>query len=570
MSSKVNNEKENTKMLQKFTIEQLNDYDADIANEENERLRWSNYVEYTLSVVGFVIDLGNVWRFPTVCFQNGGGAFLLPYFICLFIIGMPCMYLELALGQYFQIGNITIWSNISPLLKGIGYSVIFINILMLSYYMTLQAYALYYLVFSFRSQVPWSTCGNTWNTFKCIEHSVLFENSTNQTSSTLEFFNNQLLGLNYSNDFDVLGGLKWDLVLAVISIFFFTTLCLLYGIKSSGKAIYVTALLPYVCLIVLLVQSLTLKGSTTGILYYLTPNFEMLFKIEVWSAAATQIFFSLGPGFGVLITYASYSPKTINIQKMTIFCSIVNCVTSFLYGIVVFAGIGYLANKLNVEINHFKESVDHPGPGLVYIIYPEILATFKASPIFSIVFFVMLITLGIDSAFGGLEGLFTAISDEFSIAKKHPFILRTLFTIFPFLTCLPSVTYGGIYVVHWLDSFSVFPSVLVIVLLESIIVSWYYGVDKFCGNIKQMNRKIYLEKYWKISWKYVVPSCLTIIVILTILSAGDLVYGMYEYPKWSSIFGWVLNAIVLSPIPLYALFKSLKNRYEQNAMPISC
>ena len=83
----------------------------------------------------------NYKRFPTVCYQNGGGAFLFPFLVCLFIIGMPCMYLELAAGQYFQCGNITIWGKMNPYMKGIGYAVFIINILMLSYYNTLQAYA---------------------------------------------------------------------------------------------------------------------------------------------------------------------------------------------------------------------------------------------------------------------------------------------------------------------------------------------------------------------------------------------------------------------------------------------
>ena len=136
-------------------------------DEEPERMRWDNFAEYFLSIIGFVIDLGNVWRFPTVCYENGGGAFLIPFFICLFLIGMPCMYMELAIGQYFQLGNISIWAKLSPFLKGIGFAVILINVLMLSYYNTLQAYALYYLINSFRWSVPWSSCDQPWSTDSC-------------------------------------------------------------------------------------------------------------------------------------------------------------------------------------------------------------------------------------------------------------------------------------------------------------------------------------------------------------------------------------------------------------------
>lgn len=185
-------------------------------------------------------------------------------------------------------------------------------------------------------------------------------------------------------------------MLCVFVVFVMTTGCLVGGIRSSGKAVYVTALLPYICLAVLIGQSLFLKGSYTGLKYYLTPNFSKIFDYRVWLAAAVQTFFSLGPGFGVLITYASYTKKNTNIKNLTIMCSVVNCLTSLLYGVVVFAGLGYMAERLHVGIEHFLKD----GIGIVYVVYPEIIATFRMPYLFAIVFFIMLITLGMDSAFG--------------------------------------------------------------------------------------------------------------------------------------------------------------------------
>ena len=151
-----------------LAAESVSAANAKAGGDEVARVEWDSFMEYFLSIIGFVIDLGNVWRFPTVCYQNGGGAFLIPFLVCLFIIGMPCMYLELAVGQYFRLGNISVWAKISPWMKGIGWSVIIVNVLMLSYYNTLQAYALYYLAFSFSgTQVPWSSCDKSWNTPLC-------------------------------------------------------------------------------------------------------------------------------------------------------------------------------------------------------------------------------------------------------------------------------------------------------------------------------------------------------------------------------------------------------------------
>ncbi len=477
------------------------------------------------------------------------------------------MYLELALGQYFQTGNISIWSKLAPYMKGIGYSVIIINISMLSYYMTLQAYALYYLFYSFNFKPLWSRCNNAWNTANCIEI-TLENNRINMTNSTKnynsnfapthEFFNRKLLGINQSTGFDDPVGLKWDLVGCNFLIFFITSLCLLFGIKSSGKAVYVTAILPYICLIVLLIQSSTLDGASDGLIYYLTPDFNRLLELRVWLDAATQIFFSLGPGFGVLITYSSYSPRSTNVHKLTIFCSITNCITSFLYGVVVFSGIGYLSKKLNTGITDFLEE----GSGLVFIIYPEIIATFKGASIFAIIFFLMLISLGIDSAFGGMEGLYTAVMDEFPIIKKHSFLFRIIISFVPFITSISTVTFGGSFVVQWLDAFSVSPCVLVIVFIELITVGWIYGLGKFSENVKEMNSKSPFL-FFKISLKLICPVCLAVIILFTIVTFETIQIGQYKYPVWSSVLGWGLNVVSLLPIVVYPVYYFIKQKYEK-------
>lgn len=109
--------------------------------------------------------------------------------------------------------------------------------------------------------------------------------------ATSEFFRRKVLSSHLSTGLDNLAGVKWDLLVCLLAIFSLTTFCIIRGIKSSGKAVYFTALLPYVCLLVLIFQSFTLDGSLTGLKYYLKPDFSRLLEIEVWLAAAIQIFF---------------------------------------------------------------------------------------------------------------------------------------------------------------------------------------------------------------------------------------------------------------------------------------
>ncbi|OXB59791.1 hypothetical protein ASZ78_012103, partial [Callipepla squamata] len=131
--------------------------------EMEERGQWSSKVEFVLSVAGEIIGLGNVWRFPYLCYKNGGGAFLIPYLIFLFTCGIPLFLLETALGQYTSQGGVTAWRKICPIFEGIGYSSQVIEIYLNIYYIIILSWALFYLFSSFTTVLPWASCNNPWN-----------------------------------------------------------------------------------------------------------------------------------------------------------------------------------------------------------------------------------------------------------------------------------------------------------------------------------------------------------------------------------------------------------------------
>ncbi|XP_042211445.1 sodium-dependent serotonin transporter-like, partial [Homarus americanus] len=303
-------------------------------SSEPERDTWGKKVEFLLAVVGFAVDLGNVWRFPYICYQNGGGAFLVPYGIMLVFGGLPLFFMELALGQYHRNGCLTIWRRICPMLKGIGYAICIIDLYMAMYYNTILAWSVYYLVASFGNELPWTSCNNTWNTANCTLTANV-HNATDKsltTSPAKEFFRNEVLEVDKSTGIGDLGPVKGSLALCLCSVFFLVYFSLWKGVKSSGKAVWVTALMPYVVLLILLVRGVTLPGATNGILYYITPRFQMLDKAKVWVDAATQIFFSLGPGFGTLLALSSYNKFHNNCYRDALLTSSINCLTSFLAG----------------------------------------------------------------------------------------------------------------------------------------------------------------------------------------------------------------------------------------------
>lgn len=138
--------------------------DQEVKDQVKERGQWTNKMEFVLSVAGEIIGLGNVWRFPYLCYKNGGGAFFIPYFIFFFTCGIPVFFLEVALGQYTSQGSVTAWQKICPLLQGIGVASVVIEAYLNVYYIVILAWALFYLFSSFTSELPWMSCAHSWNT----------------------------------------------------------------------------------------------------------------------------------------------------------------------------------------------------------------------------------------------------------------------------------------------------------------------------------------------------------------------------------------------------------------------
>ncbi|XP_063221399.1 sodium-dependent serotonin transporter isoform X3 [Bacillus rossius redtenbacheri] len=516
---------------------------------DRPRETWDKKVEFLLAVIGFAVDLGNVWRFPYICYQNGGGAFLIPYCLMLVFGGLPLFYMELALGQFHRCGCLSIWRRICPALKGIGYAICLMDVYMGMYYNTIIGWAVYYLLASFRSELPWTSCNNSWNTAHCTN--ILEPRSNRSTSPAREFFERSVLEQYKSDGLDRVGPIKWSLALCVLSVFILVYFSLWKGVRSAGKAVWVTALMPYAVLFILLIRGVTLPGASVGIQYYLTPQWHKLGNMRVWIDAASQIFFSLGPGFGTLLALSSYNKFNNNCYRDAILTSSINCLTSFLAGFVIFSVLGYMAHVQNKSV----EEVGLEGPGLVFIVYPEAIATMTGSVFWSIIFFLMLITLGLDSTFGGLEAMITALCDEYPRTlgrHRELFVAALLLAIY--ICALPTTTYGGVYLVNLLNVYGPGISILFVVFVEAAGVCWFYGVDRFSRDVEKMigHRP---GIFWRVCWGYISPVFLLVIFIFSLLGYEEMLTGDYVYPAWSISVGWVLTASSLVCIPLYIVYK---------------
>eukprot|EP00794_Sanderia_malayensis_P019884 gene19884-21825_t len=529
-------------------------------HEEAPREKWGRKIEFVFSCVGFAVGYGNFWRFPFKCFKNGGGAFLIPFVICLLLAGIPLFFLELSVGQFTQGGAVTAWEKLCPLLTGLGYSMMLVSFFLSIYYNVILAWSCYYFVYSFFPDIPWTGCNHEWNSKDChdpfskstgnnvsLSNSSLNSNSSIGQSPSREFFINNVLQL--SSGIEEVGSVNWKLALALLFAWIMVYFCIWKGIRTTGKVVYVTATLPYVMLFVFFVNGLMLEGSTNGIMYYISPKWEKLAEPSVWIDAASQVFFSITIGLGVMLTFASYNPVHNNVYRDAMIIAFSDALTSIFSGFVVFSILGYMAHIQGKDITDPTIATD--GPGLVFIVYPAALATMPQPHVWGVIFFLMLITLGLDSQFGQVELVCACIIEKYpkKLAKYKELVVLAVCSVM-FLLGITCVTEGGMYVFHLLDSYTAGLSVLFVGIVEVFVVGWIYGAGRLKSNIEFMVDGS-ISHIWVILWKFITPFLCIAIFIFSLVQYKPLTYEKtYVYPVWADALGWlmVFGIILCAPV----------------------
>ncbi|XP_033485254.1 sodium-dependent neutral amino acid transporter SLC6A17 [Epinephelus lanceolatus] len=578
---------------------------------EDGRPAWNNKLEYILAQVGFSVGLGNVWRFPYLCQKNGGGAYLVPYFILLLLIGIPLFFLELAVGQRIRRGSIGVWNYVYPQLGGIGVSSLMVCGFVGLYYNVIIGWSIFYFFQSFQYPLPWAECPIQRNGTQAI-----VEPECEKSSATTYFWYRQTL--NITSSIEDTGGLNWKMTLSLLVAWILVCLAVIKGIQSSGKVMYFSSLFPYVVLFCFLVRGLMLKGAVDGIAHMFTPKLEKMLEPQVWREAATQVFFALGLGFGGVIAFSSYNKRDNNCHFDAALVSIINFVTSILATLVVFAVLGFKANVMNekcvvenaekilgflntgvlskelipphINFSHLsaqdyaemygiikavKEDAFNQlsldacvledelnkavqGTGLAFIAFTEAMTHFPASPFWSVMFFFMLINLGLGSMIGTMTGITTPILDAFKIRKE---ILCVVCCIIAFLLGLLFVQRSGNYFVTMFDDYSAGLPLTVVVILENVSVAWIYGTKRFMQDLEDMlGFRPYSFYYYM--WRYVSPAVLVVLIVATVIEMAVSPAGynawveaegaesFHSYPPWALAMAYSLIVVAMLPLPL--------------------
>ncbi|UYV64312.1 hypothetical protein LAZ67_3000263 [Cordylochernes scorpioides] len=355
-----------------------------------------------------------------------------------------------------------------------------------------------------------------------------------------------------SDGIEDIGFIKWDLLLCLLASWFVVILCLIKGIKSSGKVVYFTATFPYVILVALFVRGVTLEGAMDGIYFYLVPDFATLGQISVWQDAAIQVFYSFSIASGAMITYASYNKFDNNLLRDVWIIGIGDMLTSLFSGLVVFTMLGFMALQMGTDV----PSVVQSGTGLAFIVYPDAIARMPFSIVWAALFFFMLFLLGIDSQFAMVETLLTYLLDQFpSTRHRKPLVVATLGGLL-FLLGIPLTTNGGVYILEVMNEYAAGWPFLVIGLMECCVISYIYGITNFFRDLEEMvgwSPGNWVRSHLTVTLMSVSPLLITGILVMQWVEYAPLKIGNYSFPLWGDLLGWAFALIPLSAIPLAAI-----------------
>uniref|UniRef100_A0A673NIV4 Transporter n=1 Tax=Sinocyclocheilus rhinocerous TaxID=307959 RepID=A0A673NIV4_9TELE len=562
--------------------------------EAGDRPKWDNKAQYMLTCVGFCVGLGNVWRFPYLCQSHGGGAFMIPFLILLVFEGIPLLHLEFAIGQRLRKGSIGVWRTINPYMLGVLHLCVcpFWSVCTI----TIIAWVMWYFFNSFQEPLPWSQCPINANRTGLV--------SECERSSPVDYFW-YCETLNTSAAIEETGGLQWLIPSPLFSL----------------KAVYVTSTLPYVALTIFLIRGLTLKGSVDGIKFLFTPDLNELANPTTWLDAGTQVFYSFSLAFGGLISFSSYNSVHNNCEQDAVIISIINAFTSIYAATVIYSIIGFRATErfddclsgniltllntfdlpegsitqsnyqealhsLNTtnpdiisslalktcDLNSFlSEGVE--GTGLAFIVFTEAITKMPLSPLWSVLFFIMLFCLGLSSMFGNIEGVLVPLQDLKVFPKSWPKELISG------VTCLVCCLVGLIFVQgsgnYWLalfDSFAGSIPLLIIAFSEMIGVVYVYGIDRFNEDlIFMIGHKPNI--FWQATWRVISPIIMLAIFIFyfSTIVTKEIFYIAWDpesenfptlekkpYPSWIYVIIFLLAGIPSLSVPGTAVFRAIR------------
>ncbi|MGO1370749.1 MAG: sodium-dependent transporter [Senegalia sp. (in: firmicutes)] len=480
--------------------------------ENNERGQWGSKLGFILAVIGSAVGLGNIWRYPYLLYTNGGGAFLVPYFVALFTAGIPLVILEYGFGHKFRGSAPLSFARASRKFEWLGWWPSITSFVILSYYTAILSWAINFLFFSF---------AQSWG------------------ADTNSFFFNDFLQAS-TGPFDI-DGMRWPIFLGITAIWFINWFVSYRGV-SGGIERLNKVLIPTLLgiMLIIVVRGVTLPGASLGLNRLFTPDWSKVKDLNVWIDAYGQVFFSLSLAMGILITYSSYLPKKSDINNSAFITAFSNAGFEFLSAIGVFGILGFMATNQGIPIDEVAEQ----GIGLAFVVFPEVFSLMgPLGTVFGVLFFLALVFAGLTSSISLLEAFSSAVIDKSGASRKK---VITITSIVGYLICVIYATGAGLFVLDIVDAFINSFSLVTVGLIEALILGWVIGADKIREHTNSVS--IYrIGKWWEIMIKFVTPAILTVMLVSKLINEIKTPYGGGGYSTTALlILGWgVIGAIII-------------------------
>ncbi|HHT21643.1 MAG TPA: sodium-dependent transporter [Tissierellia bacterium] len=477
-------------------------------NETQERGQWSDKLGFLMAVIGSAVGLGNIWRYPYLLYKDGGGAFLVPYFVAIITAGIPLVLLEYGFGHKFRGSAPLSYTRANRKFEWIGWVPAFASMVILSYYCVILSWAFNYLIKSF---------------------------SFGWTQDPNAYFFDEFLGLS-SSPFDF-SGFSLPIMVGIVLIWGINWYYTYRGVSSGIEKVNKFMMPALVTIMVIIViRGVTLEGATLGLNALFTPDFSRLGDIRVWLDAYGQVFFSLSLAMGALITYASYLPRKTDLNNSAFITAFANCGFEFLAAIGVFGILGYMATQQNVPI----DDVVTQSVGLAFVAFPQVLLLMGPfwGKLMGVLFFTSLIFAGITSSLSLIETFTSSFIDKTGIERKK---VATVAGLIGLASSLAYASGAGLYLLDIIDHYVNAYVIVTLGMVEAILIGWVVGASKMRAHANEISY-IRLGAWWEIMIKFVTPIVLFVMLALSIVQ--EIRTGYEGYPTSALLLYGVLMIVI--------------------------
>lgn len=488
-----------------------------------KREQWGSRTGFILAAVGSAVGLGNIWRFPYMAYENGGGAFFIPYLFAMLTAGIPFMILEFTLGHKYRSGAPKTLRALNSKFEWLGWFQVMISAIIAFYYVVVIAWAISFVYFAFNQ---------SWG------------------EDTNAFFFGQFLNLADDSAPSNLGGLQFNLLLPLCLAWAATYFATYRGVKGGiEKVNKVLMPLLFVMVLLLIARIIFLPGALNGINWLLEPDFSKIWDLKVWSAAYGQIFFTLSVGFAIMLSYASYLPEKSDINNNAFMTVLMNCGFSILAGIMIFGALGYMANVQDKDLTEVVSS----GVGLAFVTLPTAINLLPAPGVMGPLFFLALMFAGISSHISIAEAVITGLMDKLGWSRPKT---ATAFCGVGLVVSLVFITQGGLLLLDLVDYFINNMALLASCLLELVLVGWLCRLQDFREHANRIS-EFTIGNWWTLCIKFISIAMLVVILFNNIKTAFVENYGGYSTNEVTFI-GWGMLATML----IVAIIINLSSKQE--------